>query len=468
MMNKYFSDSITRRNFISWSLKHTLAMGLGASLINNPRAAYAISGNGIDEIEHIPGDVQWKTVSELSPQELSTYKMDLTLWEKTRRSEKYPYVAESMNPPYTASEIIYRLMMGQHLPWWSHESPLGGFSISNRGTVNRYQGQREVWSAFDPEAIEKYLYEWPEKKVCLWVQDKLYTPARKRYDTLLQSYYRSGETHKKSSDKWLYRNIIKKIYIVGEDYSDNYHEDMDYSYGDILMVPWYYTFSYVGIDTLYLNDGIRFPKGSTSIKKRDWGGNTVNMDVSKLKLMGENYPAYTNNGGVPCYVIEGKSNQNVYPQNASKILLWIDMYAKRELRRERYDLNNNLMAVTTAMYHQEMKDRGKWGYSILIYLGWKIKTDHMTANHYDFHRPPRTFKVNAEKPENYFKPDPMRMGSEMFKVPQSIMMPDEPEQFYLRPKLMLDKFPKTRSIVLPDNVVSLINNQNKKNQLVFL
>jgi len=262
--------------------------------------------------------------------------------------------------------------------------------------------------------------------------------------------------------------ITGKVDAVGRGYQDAYNDSLDYQYGDVLMVPWYYTFRFVGVDTLYPGDTIRFPEGRTKISRLDWDAKPVRMDVKNMQLMGESYPGYTGDGGVPCYVIEATANQNAFSQNASKVLLWVDMNAHRELRRERYNLNNELDAVTTAMYHQERKDKGEWGYSILIYLAWKMSTDHMTAHHYDFHRTPQTFSVDPENPENYFKPNPVAMASQMFPVPQSIMLPVEPEEFYLRPKLMLNKFPQDRNIKTPEKMIRLINGQNKANELVFL
>jgi hypothetical protein len=469
MNDKLFNHPITRRKFMTWSINQTVAIGLGAALIGNSKTAFAFSGGDIGELPSKSTGKTWGSISELSSDDLSKYQMDISPWEKTPRNEKYPYVAAAINAaPYTAAAIIYRMMIGQHFPWWTHESPIGGIAINNIGGINRYKGQREVWSAMDPESLEDYLYQWPEDKVCMWIWDRYYSPIRTRYNKLLQNYYRAGETSKKSSEKWEYLMVTGKVDTTGRTYKDQYNNSLDYQYGDVMMVPWYYTFRFVGVDTLYSEDTIRFPKGRTKINRLDWDAKPVQLDVDSMKPMGESYPAYTKDGGVPCYVIEATVNQNAFAQNASKVLLWVDMHAFRELRRERYDLNNELETVTTAIYHQERKDKGAWGYSILIYLAWRVSRDHMTAHHYDFHRTPKTFTVDPEHPENYFKPNPVSMASQMFPVPQSIMLPGDPEQFYLRPKLMLDKFPQDRNIKLSEKMTRLINGQNKGNQLVFL
>jgi hypothetical protein len=43
-----------------------------------------------------------------------------------------------------------------------------------------------------------------------------------------------------------------------------------------------------------------------------------------------------------------------------------------------------------------------------------------------------------------------------------------PEQFYLRPKLMADKFPQDRKIQVSDKTLELVKAQNKAQQLIFL
>jgi len=184
--------------------------------------------------------------------------------------------------------------------------------------------------------------------------------------------------------------------------------------------------------------------------------------------MGDDYPDYTQDGGVPCYVLEGLTNSDFFSPKHKRLILWVDMYACRELRRERYDLKNNLVAIMERRNRLELKDKGEWGYSILIHLSWDLRTDHMSVNHYDFHRPPKTFKVDPDNPETYFRPNPIAMCSEMFPVPFSTMVFRDPEQFYLRPKLMAGKFPQNRKLHVPGKMLKLIKAQNKADQLVFL
>ncbi len=461
--------SLSRREFISKSLNTALICGMAPSLILKSKTTSAGSLLDAEELSIRPnGEKTWTMYSQLGKKELENYVMDLTPWDKTPRSNKYPYVAAKFEPPYTATEIIYMLTVGQYFPWWAHESPLGGMMISNRGGINYYTGQRELWCSLTPDTLEDYLYQWPENKVYLWVWDRFYTPVRSRFDKLLQNAYRTGLNFHKYSSKWSYSNYSQKTSPVGTSlYSDKYW-NRDFTYGDTLMVPWYYTWRFLGTDILYENDMVRFPKTRKDIKIRGWNGKPKQWNTADIKIMGDDYPAYDKDGGVPCYVLEGTANSDFFTSKYPKVILWVDMHAHRELRRERYDLKNNLVAVMETRNRLELKEKGRWGYTILIHLTWDLRTDHMSVNHYDFHRPPKTFKVDPDNPEGYFRPNPIAMSSEMFPVPLSTMVFRNPEQFYLRPKLMADKFPQDRKIQVSDKTLELVKAQNKAQQLIFL
>jgi hypothetical protein len=462
-------SSLNRREFIRRSLLASLACSGICLPLCRPKMVHAAMLPDIGESSlKSGGEKTWKTVADLDKKALDAFEMDLTPWEQTERDKKYPYVAAKLEPPYTATEIIYLLTVGQYFPWWTHESPIGGMKISNRGGINYYTGQREVWCCLTPDTLRDYLYQWPEDKTYLWAWDRYYTPVRSRGDKLLQNAYRTGLNNKKYSNKWSYSCRSQKTAPEGESlYSDRYW-NMDYTYGDTLMVPWYYTWKFLGTDILYIDDAIRFPKTRTEIEIRNWGARTEKKNTAKIKLMGDDYPSYTQDGGVCCLVLEGTANPDFISLTHPKIILWVDIHAQRELRRERYDAAGNLAAVMEARYRLELKNKGKWGYSHLIRLTWDIQTDHLSADHCDFHRPPQTFEVDADNPETYFRPNPIAMCSEMFPVPGSTMVFRDPEQFYLRPKLMAGKFPESRKINIDPGTVKLINAQNKAQKLVFL
>ncbi len=463
--NRLFS----RRQFICDGLKQGLVLGAApVFLFKSKRSNAGLLTDMENNRLTSAGDKTWRLSSTFGKNELEDYRMDLTPWNQTPRNAKYPYVAAKLAPPYTATEIIYMLTVGQYFPWWTHESPLGGMMINNRGGINYYTGQREFWSALTPDTLADYLYQWPEDTVYLWAWDRLYTPVRSRCDKLLQNAYRTGINHQKYSNKWTYSSYSQKTTPEGESqYCDKYW-NRDYTYGDTVMVPWYYTWRFLGTDTLYEDDVVRFPGTRDNITIRDWDEKPQTRSTASVKIMGDDYPAYTGDGGVPCYVLEGIANPDFITMKYPKVILWVDMYACREIRRERYDKHHNLAAVMESRNRLELKDKGKWGYSILIHLAWNLETDHMSVNHYDFHRPPKTFSIDPDNPEKYFRPNPVAMCSQMFPVATSAMVFRDPEQFYLRPRLMADKFPEDRKINIENKVLKLIKAQERTNRLVFL
>ncbi|MCP4578293.1 MAG: hypothetical protein GY846_18640 [Deltaproteobacteria bacterium] len=469
MKGNSFKASITRRKFITGSIKTAVACGLAPAFIFKARPAYCISLRDVEEsCTDIYGAAVWKDISELSKTELEKFEMNPTPWDKTPRDNHYPYVAAKLAPPYTATEIVYMLTVGQYFPWWTHEGPMGGMMINNRGGLSYYTGQREVWSALCPDTLEDYLYRWPEKKIYMWVMDKYYTPVLDRYTKFLQNAYRCGQKHERYSDKWEYNPMLKKIFLVGEGKYSNQYWNRDFTYGDTMLVPWYYTWRFLGTDILHNDDVVRFPETRKEVSIRNWDGKSEKTGTRNIKIMGDDYPAYTGNGGVPCYVLEGTVNSDFFAPRHRRVILWVDMYAHRELRRERYDPDDNLVAIMETRNRLELKDKGKWGYSILIHLAWDLKNDHLSVNHYDFHRPPQTFEVDPENPEAYFRPNPVAMTSQMFPVPMSTMVFREPEAFYLRPKLMPEKFPLVRKLQIPEKILKLVKAQNEQGKLVFI
>ena len=469
MEKNNLKNSVNRREFIKRSASAIILGGFTSSGILRSDRIFAQSLLNYEEPEiKDNGEKTWRKSSDLEKSELEIYKMDLTPWEKTPRSNKYAYVSAKLEPPYTAAEIAYMLTVGQYFPWWTHESPIGSIMINNRGIINYYTGQRELWSSLTPDTLKYYLYEWPEDKIYLWAWDRFFMPVRFRCDKLLQNVYRTGSKFQKYSTKWSYSNNSKKTVPVGEAlYSDRYWE-RDFTYGDTIMVPWFYTWKFLGTDILYEDDIVRFPKNRKEISIRNWDEKIEKTNVFNVKIMGNDYPAYTKDGGVPCYVLEGIINGDFVIAEHRKVILWVDMYACRELRRERYDKENKLIAIMESRNRLELKDGGKWGYSILINLFWDLTLDRMSADHYDFHRFPRTFNVEDDNPEKYFRPNPIAMGCEMFPVPFSAMVFRDPEQFYLRPKLMIGKFPEDRRIIVSEKIQKLINAQDREKKLVFL
>jgi hypothetical protein len=465
MKKNRYNRPISRRQFVREGLKTGLVLGTVPGMLLKPGKSNA---GLFTKKAHTPGEKTWQVSSALGETERLAFQMDLTPWSATPRNNTYPYVAQKLSPPYTATEIVYQLTVGQYFPWWTHESPLGGMMINNRGGINYFTGQREFWSALTPDTLQDYLYHWPEDKVYLWSWDRLFTPVRSRCDKLLQNGYRTGAAYRKYSRKWSYSSFSQKTTPEGESLYGDKFWNRDYTYGDTVMVPWYYTWRFLGTDILYEDDVLRFPQNRKDITIRGWDEKPVTKNTAAVKIMGDDYPGYTKAGGVPCYVLEGIANPEFTDMKYPKLILWVDMHACREIRRERYDAGNSLAAVMESRNRLERKDQGKWGYSILIHLAWNLETDHMSVNHYDFHRPPRTFSVDGDNPEKYFRPNPVAMCSQMFPIPPSTMVFREPEQFYLRPKLMNGKFPEHRKISLDDKVLNLIKAQEREQRLIFL
>ena len=180
--------------------------------------------------------------------------------------------------------------------------------------------------------------------------------------------------------------------------------------------------------------------------------------------MGKDYPAYTADGGIPCYVVEAKVREDWLPgYYTPRILYWLDQYAFYPLRVEEYDYSGNLIYVETRVAELRNPALKERGYGMQLDLYWDVLTDLMTYSAHDGHQ---LREWTEEDRKSYFNPDFLRrvwfIGG--VKSQADIHGPDE---FFLRPALFEGKFPEERRTDLPPDLRARIDAQEKAGHLVF-
>ena len=91
---------------------------------------------------------------------------------------------------------------------------------------------------------------------------------------------------------------------------------------------------------------MRFPRTRTAITLTTADGSLQETPPQALKMMGRDYPSYTPEGGVACYVVEARARDEWIPgYYAPKILYWLDRETFFPLRIEEYDANGVLTYV---------------------------------------------------------------------------------------------------------------------------
>jgi hypothetical protein len=180
--------------------------------------------------------------------------------------------------------------------------------------------------------------------------------------------------------------------------------------------------------------------------------------------MGKDYPAYTSDGGVPCYVVEAKSREDWSPgYYAPRILYWLDQHAFYPLRIEEYDREGKLIFIETRVAELRNPALKERGYGMQLDLYWDLTTDLMTYSAHDGHQ---LREWSEEDRKAYFNPDFLRRVWFIGGIKSQADV-NSPEEFFLRPALLEDRFPSERKIDLPSDLRSRIDAQEKAGHPVF-
>ena len=165
---------------------------------------------------------------------------------------------------------------------------------------------------------------------------------------------------------------------------------------------WEFEWRLLGVDTLY--ETVRFPVTRQTAVLTDTEGNYIDIHAADVKLMGPDYPLYTEDGGVPCYVLESIPKKDWHANYyMSKLIYWVDQQSFFPLRIEEYDRDGKLAFINARTGIRANPKLGDRGY----------------------------------------------------------------DEFYLRPSLERDKFPQQRPIQLGADMEARIAAQEREGRIVF-
>jgi hypothetical protein len=403
----------------------------------------------------------WKTVSELSAEELA----QVDLRTDTPRHPEYPYLPAEpypFTPPYTAEEMGYRMMEFTQRPRWScvYANLFG--SISSEGSLLG-QGRAVNLVAYPtPEGAAVELAKKPGEEVYRQLTQQLFPPEAYTSQTLVIRY-RTDQQFIKKEDMFAYSPALRRVRHQNSWRRNDRYPQMAMTLDDASgRSAWEYSWTLLGTDVLF--ETVRFPVTRPQITITEADGTYREIATKDLKLMGEDYPFYTPDGGVPCYVVEARTREDWLPDyHASRVLYWLDKHAFYPLRIETYDRQGNLSRVEVRLTKLVHSDLGERGYSPFILVYWDLATDLLTYNIRD------GVRLTHWSPEDvltFFSPDFMRRRWYLMPV-RSYLGIDQPEEFYLRPGLELGKFPQHRSIQLSATLEERIRAQDEAGRLVF-
>jgi hypothetical protein len=404
----------------------------------------------------------WKTVAELSPKERE--RIDLT--DNAARHATFPYLPAEMypfSPPYTAEEMGFRSMEFPHQPRWSCVYADAGATIDQWGHLIVQSKTTGVVAYKGAQGLYEELYNTTPGDAFVTSLSQDTGPPEKYGNQSLFSRYRTDKTFTKKIDMFVYTPGLRRVRRQPQPRRSDRFPNQAFTFDDTFgRDAWEWSWRIIGTDTL--SQTLRFPNTRKSITLTDATGALHDTSVSEVKPMGKDYPAYTPDGGVPCYVVEARAREEWLPgYYAPRILYWLDQSALYPLRVEEYNRDGKLIFIETRVAEYRNPALKERGYGMQLDLYWDVTTDLMTYSTHDGHQ---LRQWSDEDLKSYFKPDFLRREWFVSDVKSQAGI-GSPEEFFLRPALFEDKFPGERKIDLPPDLRTRVDAQEKAGRLVF-
>jgi hypothetical protein len=405
----------------------------------------------------------WKTVEELSPQELREVDLSTT----TPRHPTMPYIPAEKYPftaPYTAEEMGYRLMEFTQRPRWSCAFANVWGSISPQGVLMSPGKSVTFMDYGEPFGVAAEFVRQPGEELYRYLNQNTFPPDAEGSQRMTIRY-RTDREFTKKEEAFMYSPSIRRVRHQApsrrEDKFPNQAQTMDDATG---RDAWEFAWRFVGTDVLYQT--VRFPvTRPTIVLGVENNGTLQELPTSSIKLMGDSYPHYTTDGGVECYVVEARAREEWLPNYyAPRILYWLEKHSSYPLRVEQYDREGNLAFIEVRISNMFNPTLGERGYGPLFILYWDIASDIMSYNIRDNHR---VKHWTPEEQQFFFYPDFMRRQWYLDTSVKSQAEVSYPDQFFLRPALEEEKFPSERPIRLPSEVAARLQAQEAAGRMVF-
>jgi hypothetical protein len=374
-------------------------------------------------------------------------------------AEAYPFTA-----PYTAEEMGYRLMEFTQRPRWSCAFANLWGSISSEGVLMNPGKSVTFMDYEEPFGVEAEFLRKPGEELYRYLNQNTFPPDAEGSQRMTIRY-RTDREFTKKEEAFMYSPSIRRVRhqtpFRRQDKFPNQAQTTDDSTG---RDAWEFSWRLMGTDILYQT--VRFPvTRPTIVVGRENDGTLQEVQTSSLKLMGKDYPHYTADGGVECYVVEARAREEWLPDYyAPRILYWLEKHSFYPLRVEQYGPDGKLAFVEVRLSNMFNPALGERGYGPFFILYWDIASDLMSYNIRDNHRVKRW---TPDEQKFFFSPDFMRRQWYLDHSIKSQAEVSHPDQFFLRPALEEGKFPTERPMQLPPAVIARVEAQEEAGRLVF-
>jgi len=435
-----------------------LLIASGTCLFWQSQVPFSVS---VADAEERNGERTWKTPNELSVAE----KARIDFSEHVPRHPEIPYLPAEpypFQPPFTAEEMGYRLMEFTQRPRWSSAFANLFGSITSQGFLLG-QGQAVNLVAYpSPRGVAEELARQPGEEVYRQLTQHLFPPEAYGSQNLVIRY-RTDKDSIKKEDMFFYSPSLRRVRHQNQLHRGDRFPTMAQSFDDASgRSAWEFSWRLIGVDVLY--ETVRFPRTRPRVVVTESDGSLHEIATKDLKLMGTDYPVYTPDGGIECYVVEARAKEDWLPNYyAPRILYWLDTHAFFPLRTELYGRDGNLVQVDVRLTKLVNPEVGERGYSPFLIVAWDVAADLLT---YIIRDGIQLRRWSTEEVLTFFQPDFMRRQWFLTLIKSQLGV-NTPEEFFLRPALEREKFPTERHIQLNPVLEERIRAQDAAGHLVF-
>ncbi len=276
---------------------------------------------------------------------------------------------------------------------------------------------------------------------------------------------RTGREHPTKLDFYVYTPSLRRVRRQPPPRRDVQFPDTVQSFDDIVgLEAWEFRWRVIGADTLY--ETVRFPETRPVITMANPEGQLFERNAEDVKMMGDEYPHYREDGGVDTYVVVAEPRRDWLPTyQVAKIVYWVDQHYFYPLRIEQYDNEGELKTVQVRIAERQNKELPDYeGYTNPHTLYWDANLDLLA---YSVHDGLLLHTWTEDEERTLFNPDFMRRRWLRNPAKTQALVYD-PEKFHLHPRLLLGRFPEERTIELSPEVLARVEASNRAGRLVFV
>ncbi len=403
----------------------------------------------------------WKTVAELSAEE----RAGIDFSASTPRHPEFPYLPAELFPftaPYTAEEMGLRSMEFGYWRRWTSSTVQAYGSIDAHGFMPTWGKCVTSVSYHVADGIAGHLYAKPGDNNYSALLQYLAPPELYGNQTLYIRY-RTDQHFTKKQDTFRYSSALRRVRRFPTPQRQAKYPAYPFTYDDdVGRDAWEFHWRVIGTDVLTRT--VRFPVTRPTITLAAANGSFHEVPTSAIKIMGDDYPWYTPEGGVRTYVVEATAKAEWLPNYyAPRILYWLDQRTFFPLRIEAYGHDGKLMFISVRLGAQLNPAMAERGYSSVAHIDWDLTADLLS---YLFSDTNVIQQWPVQDQQLFFSPGflPREWRLTSLKSQAEVASPQE---FFLRPALEEGKFPAERRMELTPELRARIAAQEHAGRLVF-